>query len=417
MDIARPSRKKEIQRRRILYAVLGGAAVILITLGLRQLEPAAREVDRASVWTEKVKRGEMLRSVRGPGTLVPEEIRWISAETDAQVERIVLHPGAQVEPDSIILELTNPTLEQSVIDAELQLKAAEAEYTDLRVRLESQLLNEQAELARVKADYQGAILEAESRRELSQSGLVSDLELRRAELAAEQLTVRWDIEQQRVKKTAESHEAQLAVNRAQLEQRRTLYQLRRNQLEALHLRAGIHGILQEVPVDVGQRLTPGTNLARVAQPDKLKAELRISETQAKDIEVGQVAQIDTRNGIVEGKVSRIDPSVQQGTVTVDVVLTGELPRGARPDLSVDGTIELERLADVLYVGRPAYGQANSKVGLFKVGPDGETARRTQVQLGRSSVNTIEIVEGLREGDEVILSDSSPWDDVEVIRLK
>ncbi|NJL28673.1 MAG: HlyD family efflux transporter periplasmic adaptor subunit [Thermoanaerobaculia bacterium] len=417
MDIARPSRKKEIQRRRILYAVGGVAAVALITIGLSRLEPAAREVDRASVWSEKVKRGEMLRSVRGPGTLVPEEIRWISAETDAQVERIVLRPGAQVEPDSIILELTNPTLEQSVLDAELALKASEAEYTDLRVRLESQLLNEQADLARVKADYQGALLEAESRRELSQSGLVSDLELRRAELAAEQLTVRWEIEQQRLKKTGESQEAQLAVKRSELEQRQTLYQLRRNQLDALDLRAGITGILQEVPVDVGQRVTPGTNLARVAQPDKLKAELRISETQAKDIEVSQVAQIDTRNGIVEGRVVRIDPSVQQGTVTVDVALTGELPKGARPDLSVDGTIEIERLPDVLYVGRPAYGQANSKVGLFKIDPDGVTARRTQVQLGRSSVNTVEIVDGLREGDEVILSDSSPWDDVEVIRLK
>lgn len=417
MDIARPSRKKEIQRRRILYAVLGAAALVLITVGVNRLPQAAREVDRASVWTEKVKRGEMLRSVRGPGTLVPEEIRWIAAETDGQIERIVLRPGAQVVPDSIILELTNPTLEQSVLDAELDLKAAEAEYTDLRVRLESQLLNEQANLASVKADYQGALLEAESRRELAQSGLVSDLELRRAELAAEQLTVRWDIEQQRLKKTAESHEAQLAVNRAQLEQRQTLYQLRRNQLDALHLRAGITGILQEVPVDVGQRVSPGTNLARVAQPDKLKAELRISETQAKDIEVGQIAQIDTRNGIVEGRVVRIDPSVQQGTVTVDVSLTGELPKGARPDLSVDGTIEIERLADVLYVGRPAYGQANSKVGLFKVGPDGATAERVQVQLGRSSVNTVEIVEGLREGDEVILSDSSPWDDDDRIRLK
>jgi len=417
MDIARPSRKKEIRRRRIIYGVLAVAALVLITVGLNSLEPAVRGVDRSSVWTGVVERGEMLRSVRGPGSLVPVDFRWISAETDGQVEAIVVYPGAQVSADTVILELSNPSVEQAMQEAELELKACKAEYTDLEVRLDSNLLNEEAELARVKADYQSAVLDAESKRELSESGLVSDIELRRAELTAEQLTVRWDIEQLRFAKTGESHEAQLAVKRSELERRQSVYQLRRDQYSSLEVRAGIDGILQEVPVEIGQRVTPGTNLARVAKPSRLKAELRISETQAKDIEVGQVAQIDTRNGIVEGRVIRIDPSVQQGTVTVDVSLEGELPKGARPDLSVDGTIEIERLEDVLYVDRPAYGQANTRVGLYKLSADGTTAERVQVELGRTSVNTVEIVGGLAEGEEVILSDSSPWDDAERIRLE
>lgn len=417
MDIARPSRKKELRRRRIIYGVLAGAALILITVGINSLEPAAREVDRAAVWIEKVQRGEMLRSVRGPGTLVPEEIRWIAAQTEARLERIVIQPGATVTVGSVILELSNPEVEQAAQEAELGLLASKAEFEDLRVRLDSQLLDQQANLAQNKADMESALLDAEADQILFDSGVISEIQLKQTKLRAEQLKLRHEIEQQRLQKTGESITAQLAVQKTALDQQQALYALRRNQLESLRVRSDLAGVLQQVPVEEGQRVTPGTNLARVARPDVLKAELRIAETQAKDIQIGQIASIDTRNGIIPGKVARIDPAVQQGTVTVDVTLEGELPRGARPDLSVDGTIELERLEDVLYVGRPAYGQPMSTVGLFKLSSQDDTAERIQVQLGRSSVNTIEIIGGLNIGDQVILSDTSQWDDADRIRLR
>jgi len=416
MDIARPSRKKEIRRRRILIAIAIVAALILISVGVGSLEPAAYQVDRASLFIGKVDRGEFLRSVRGPGTLVPEEIRWIAAQTNGRVDRIVIRPGALVTPESVILELSNPELEQSAQDAELALRAAEADYTNLKVQLESQLLDQQANLARVNADYERAVLQAEADRELHDEGLVPSIQLRRSELDANQLTVRHEIEQKRLEKTQESITARLSANRAQLEQSRALYELRRSQLEALRVRPSITGVLQQVPVEEGQQVTPGTNLARVAEPTKLKAELRIAETQAKDVLIGQVAVVDTRNGIVQGRVSRIDPAVQQGTVTVDVELGDDLPKGARPDLSVDGTIEIERLEDVLYVRRPPFGQPNSTVGLYKVSADGDRATRVPVQLGRGSVSDIEIIAGLEEGDEVILSDSTQWDEHDRIRL-
>lgn len=417
MDVERPSRKKEIRRKRILYAVLGVAALLMITVGINSLEPAAREVDSASVWIESVQRGEMLRSVRGPGTLVPEEIRWIAAETEGKVERIVVDPGATVTADTVILVLSNPTVEQTARDAELSLLGAEADYEDLKVRLESQLLDQQANLARVKADYQSALLQVEADRQLAENGLIPEIQLRTSELAAEQLTVRRDIEIERLEKTAESIAAQLNARRAAVKQQSALFDLRQQQLKSLQVRATIDGVLQQVPVEEGQRVTQGLNLARVAQPNRLEAQLRINETQAKDIIIGLAAEIDTRNGKVEGRVKRIDPAVQQGSVLVDIELIGDLPKGARPDLSVDGIITLERLEDVLYVGRPAYGQPNSKVGLFKLDEGGDYARLTQVELGRSSVNTIEILSGLALGDRVILSDTSQWDDAERIRLK
>lgn len=416
MDIARPSRKKEIMRRRILLGIAVAIVLVLITLGLGSLEPAAYQVDRASLYTGTVTRGEFVRSVRGPGNLVPEEIRWIAAQTNGRVDRIVIRPGALVAPDSVILELSNPELEQSAHDAELALRAAEAEYTNLRVQLESQLLDQQANLARVTADYEGAVLQAEADRELYEEGLISSIEARLSKLTADQLTVRHEIEQKRLEKTEESITARLSVSRAELEQSRALYELRLSQIDALRVRAGIQGVLQQVPVEEGQQLTPGTNLARVARPEKLKAELRIAETQAKDVLIGQLAIIDTRNGEVEGRVARIDPAVEQGSVTVDVALPDELPKGARPDLSVDGEIEIERLEDVLYVRRPAFGQPDSTVGLYKLSADGKTAVRVPVTLGRGSVNTMEIVEGLEVGDEVILSDSSQWDEHDRIRL-
>jgi HlyD family secretion protein len=416
MDIARPSRKKELRRRRILYGIAGAAVLILITVGISSLEPAAREVDRASVWIGTVQRGEMLRKVRGAGTLVPEQIRWIAAETNGQVETIHIDPGARVLADSIILELSNPEVEQSAQDEKLRLKAVEAEYRDLEVRLESQILDQEANLARVKAEYESAVLQEEADKELFDNGLVPEITYKKSKLAADQLTTRFEIEKQRFEKTAESIDAQLAVKRTQVDQQRALWQLRRDQLDSLKVRAGIDGVLQQVPVEEGQRVTPGIAMARVAQPEKLKAEVRINETQAKDIQIGQVAEIDTRNGKIAGRVSRIDPAVQQGTVTVDVTLEGELPKGARPDLSIDGTIELERLVDVLYVERPAYGQADSTIGLFKLAEDGNLANMVQVRLGRTSVNEVEILGGLEEGDRVILSDSSQWDDADRIRL-
>ncbi len=416
MDIERPSRKKELRRRRMLMGAGVAAALILVTVGIYSLEPAVRSVERGSVWTGFVQRGEMLRSVRGNGELVPEEIRWISAQTEGRVERRVVDAGARVTPETVILELSNPELEQAAGDAGLALRALEAEYTDLEVRLSSELLDQQANMAAVKAQYEGALLQEEADRELSDNGLISSIELRKSQLAAEQLTVRYEMEQKRLAKKSESIEAQLSVKRAQVSQQRALYQLRLDQLDSLKVRSSIAGVLQEVPVEEGERVTPGVRLARVAEPTKLKAELRINETQAKDIEVGQVAKIDTRNGVIDGVVARIDPAVQQGTVTVDVALTGELPKGARPDLSVDGTIEIERLEDTLYVDRPAYGQAESLVGLYVVEQESQIATITQVRLGRTSVNTVEIVDGLEVGDEVILSDSSQWGDDTKIRL-
>ena len=330
----------------------------------------------------------MIRQVRGPGTLevLPEAIRWVAARTRGRVERRILLPGVEVEPSTIILELSNPELDQELRDAEFQLQAQEAEMAELRVTVESQLLNQKSMAATVASEFNQAKLQAAADERLFAEQLIGDLILKRSRVRAEELAVRNDLERKRLEIASASVEAQLAAKRATVEQFKALYELRRSQEAALTVRAGIRGVLQEVPVEVGQEVTPGQNLARVAQPDKLKAQLRIAETQAKDIEVGQKAIVDTRNGIIKGKVIRIDPAVQEGTVTVDIALLGALPKGARPDLSVDGTIELERLHDVLYVGRPAYGQAESTIGLFKLLEDGETAVRAQVRLGRSSVN-------------------------------
>lgn len=417
MDIPRDeshARKKRI--RRIVMASAGVVVLALVTIWLSNLEPAARAVERETVWMGTVQRGEMVRQVRGPGTLVPEEIQWTSATTDGTVKRKVELPGVEVEPDTIILELTNPELEQQAQDAQLDLQAAESELRDLTVRLESQVLNQEAEAARVEADYEEAKLDAAAQEELAREGLTPEIDLKRAQLRERQLAHRNGIEKERLQKQRESVEAQLDSQRLRVRQMRALADLRRNQVEQLNVRAGIPGVLQEVPVEVGQRVAPGTNLALVANPELLKAELQIPQVQAKDLTLGQKASIDTRNGVVEGKVKRIDPAVREGTVTVDVEILGELPRGARPDLSVEGTIEIERLDDVLYVERPAYGQAQSRIELFKLLPDGH-AVRVPVQLGRSSVNTIEIVEGLQEGDEVILSDTSAYDGVDKIRLR
>lgn len=417
MDIARPSNVRQKRIRRAAYAGVGLVVVLLITLGLSRLKPAAPSVERATVWIDTVKRGPMVRQVRGLGTLVPEDIRWIPAQTQGRVERIILRPGVTVTPDTVILELSNDQLQQELQDAGLKLKAAEASLANLRVQVQNDYLQQKATAANVDADYNKAKMQAEMNEALAKDQLVSALILKQSQVDADQLKVRSEIAKDQLSSYAESMKARLAVQQSDVDQQRALVQLKSSQVAALKVRAGFAGVLQLVPVDVGQQVAPGANLARVADPSRLKAELKIAETQAKDVQIGQLASIDTRNGIADGRVVRIDPSVQNGTVTVDVKMTGTLPKGARPDLSVDGTIELERLNDVLYVGRPAFGQEQSTVGLFKLTDDSAGAERVQVKLGRSSVNTVEIQSGLKVGDQVVLSDMSAWDAFDRIRLK
>jgi HlyD family secretion protein len=394
MDIARPSNAKKKRIRQALYAGVGLLAVVLVSVGLSRLKPAAPTVERAVVWPDSVKRGPMVRQVRGLGILTPEDIRWIPATTQGRVERIILRPGTAVKSDNVILELSNPTLEQQLRDAELKLAAAEAGLANLKVQLQNDLLAAKATAANIDGDYNKARMNAEMKDALYKEKLVSELEMRQAKVDAEQLSVRTQIAKEQLESKADSMRAQLAVQQSTVDQAQALLALTRQQKDELKVRAGLDGMLQLVPVEVGQQVAPGTNLARVANPQRLKAEIKIAETQAKDIQIGQKAEVDTRNGVVEGRVARIDPSVINGTRTVDVTMMGELPKGAVPDLSVDGTIELERLNDVLYMGRPAFGQDQSVVGLFKIGPDGVNAERVQVKLGRSSVNTIEVLSGL-----------------------
>jgi multidrug resistance efflux pump len=386
-------------------------------MGLSRLKPAAPTVERATVWVDTVKRGPMLRQVRGLGTLVPVEIRWIPAVTEGRVDQILALPGVQVKPDTLLLQLSNPQLQQEALDAEWKLKAAEADYTNLKVQLESQVLSQKSEVARAQSEYNQARMQAETDTELNKLGVISDLSLKVSTTRSKELGTRAEIEDERLTNSSKVLEAQLLAKQAEVEQFRALAALKRSQLEGLHVRAGTPGVLQEQTLKVGQWVTPGTTLAKVVQPERLKAELKVAETQAKDIQLGQPASVDTHNGVVPGHVMRIDPAVVNGTVTVDVALDAALPQGARPDLSVDGTIDLERIADVLYVGRPAFGQEKSTVGMFKLEADGQTAVRAQVQIGRSSVNTVEVVQGLKEGDQVILSDMSRWDNFDRIRLE
>ncbi|MGE0704091.1 MAG: efflux RND transporter periplasmic adaptor subunit [Vicinamibacterales bacterium] len=418
MDIARPASVARNKRmRQLLYGAAALVAVASVSIALSRLQPAAPLVERDTVWEDTVRRGPMLRQVRGIGTLVPEDIRWIPATTNARVEAIILWPGTKVDADSIILELDNPQLEQELQDAELSLRSAEASLANLRVQVQNDLLKQRAAAAEIEADYSKAKMQVEMNEALARDELVSALVLRQSRLDADQLAVRHQIAQEQLASFAESGRAQITVAQSAVDQARAMLALRQRQSDELHVRAGLSGVLQVVPVEVGQQVAPGTNLARVANPAKLKAEIRIAETQATDIEIGQSAEIDTRAGVVSGLVTRIDPSVQNGTRTVDVSLDGELPRGAVPDLSVDGTILLERMDDVLFVGRPAFGQEQQTVQLFKFGSDGSEASRVQVTLGRSSVNTVEILEGLDVGDRVILSDMSSWDSFDRVRVR
>ena len=418
VDIARPSNLRKKRIRQAIYAFIAIVVVVGVSVGLSRLEPAAPTVEAATLWPDTVKRGPMLRQVHGLGTLVPEDMRWISATTTGRVEKILLRPGTPVSPDSVILELSNPQLEQEVQEAELRLQAAEAQLINQQVQVANDLLSQRAQAASAEAASAKAQMDLQMNEQLAKDQLVSALQLKQSQINAQQLATSAQIAQEQLASRAKSSSAQLAVQQSSVDQARAVLQLKKRQQDELKVRANVKGMLQAIPteIEIGKQVGPGIDLARVADPSRLKAQVKIAETQAKDIQIGQRAEIDTRNGIVQGKVTRIDPSVQNGTRTVDVSLEGELPRGAVPDASVDGTIELERLTDVLYMGRPAFGQEQSTIGIFKVEADG-TAHRTTVKLGRYSVNSIEILSGLNVGDKVILSDMSAWDAFDRIKLK
>jgi HlyD family secretion protein len=419
MDIARPNIARQKRRRQIIYIAVGIVALALVTMGLSRLKPAAPTVERSTVWVDTVKRGSVLRQVRGLGTLVPMEgsIQFLPAVTEGRVDKILQLPGAQVKADTILLELSNPQLTQEALDAEWKLKASEADYKNLQVQLASQVLAQKSLSAQAQSEYSQAKMQSDIDTELAKLGVISQLSEKVSSQKTAELSTRNDIEKQRLTNSSEVLIAQLQAKQAEVEEFRALAELKKSQLDRLRVRAGIDGVLQEQTLKIGQFVTPGTTLAKVVQPQRLKAELKIAETQAKDIQLGQPASVDTHNGIIPGHVVRIDPSVVNGTVTVDVALDSALPQGARPDLSVDGTIDLEKMQNVLYVGRPAFGQEQSTVGMFKLELDGSNAVRAQVKLGRSSVNTVEILQGLKEGDQVILSDMSRWDNFDRVRLE
>ena len=416
MDVPREGVAAKKRKRRILIISASAVGLILATFALSRLKPAAPSVDRSSVWIDTVKKGPMVRQVRGLGTLIPEDIRWIPANTEGSVEKILIWPGTKVERGDVILELTSPELEQSAHDAELQAKAAEAELATMRATLQREYLDQESKTTAAHSAYEQAKMERQTNDQLAKNGLVADLVYKTSKIKEEECAKGAEIEQKRLSFAHDSIEPQLASKQAAVDQANQLAKLKLDQVEALHVKAGMAGVLQQLPVQIGQRVKIADNLARVADPSKLKAQIKIAETQAKDIQPNQQAVIDTRNGVVKGHVKRIDPAVEQGTVTVDVAFDEELPKGARPDLSVDGTIELERLDNVVFVGRPAFGQENNTVGMFKLVAGSNEAVRTPVKLGKSSVNTIEILSGLNPGDQVILSDTSAWDSHERIRL-
>jgi HlyD family secretion protein len=419
MDIARPEFKTQKRRRQIVIVVALILGVTAVSVAVIRLKPAAPTVERGTVWTDTVKRGPMLRQVRGLGSLVPtqESVRQIPAETEATVVRIHMLPGSQVTASTILLEMSNPQTEQAAVDAQLQLKAAEAEYESLRMKLDSDLMNQKAGAATVHADHSQAQRQADTDKALYELGVISGLSYKTSKDKADELTTRNDLENERLTANQRAIASQMAEQQAKVDQMRTLAQLKQKQLDALKVRSGIDGVLVDLPLQVGQHVLPGTMLAKVVEPDHLMATLKVAETQARDVQIGELASVDTHNGVVAGTVMRVDPGVQNGTVTVDVKLTGELPKGARPDLSVDGTIDLERMDNVLYVGRPAFGQENSTISLFKLNADGQGALRVPVKVGRASVNSIQVIEGLHEGDTVVLSDMSRWDSTDRIRLE
>jgi len=419
MDIARPEFRERKRKRQIAIGAAIVVVVAVLTVIVYRLRPAAPTVERGTVWTDSVRRGSMLRQVRGIGSLVPsqESVLQIPAETEATVVRIRMLPGSLVKADTILLEMSNPQVEQAAVDADLQWKAAQAEYQSQRAKLESDLMNQKAGAATVKADYSQAKLQSDTDKALYDLGVISGMAYKNSKGKSDELTIRNDLEDQRMTSSQKAIEAQLSEQQAKVEQMKVLAELKKKQLDALKVRAKIEGVLVELPLHVGEHVLPGAMLAKVVQPNHLMAELKVAETQARDVQIGEPASVDTHNGVVSGEVMRVDPAVQNGTVTVDVKLTGELPKGARPDLSVDGTVDLERLDNVLYVGRPAFGQENSTISLFKLDGDGRDAVRVPVKVGRASVNSIQVIDGLREGDTVVLSDMSRWDNTDRIRLQ
>lgn len=417
VDIPRKSEARKRRIRQAIFAFLGVVVIVVTSIGLAKLKPAPPEVERATLWTDVVKQGPMLRQVRGLGTLTPEETVWIPSVTEGRVEKRLILPGTPVKADTVIVELSNAELQAALLDAERNWKATEADLKNLKVRLETDLLDKQAAAAQVRGNFTIAKAQATLDKAKAEAGIITQYELNNSVTRAESLSIQYELEQKRLALAPDSARAQLEAQEAKVEQLRGTYDLKRSQVEALRVRAGTGGVLQQLEVQVGQRVGPGTNLARVVDPNRLKAELKIAETQAKDIAIGQEASIDTRNGIIPGRVIRVDPAAKEGTVGVDVVLLGALPKGARPDLSVEGTIELERMENVINVGRPAFGQEKSTIFLFKLEPGGKTAVRVPVKIGRMSVSTVEVVEGLKPGDEVILSDMQRWDTFDRVRLQ
>jgi len=421
MDISRPDIKKKKQRQQWIWASVAIVAVAVIAFFVTRLKPASPTVERATIWTDSVKRGPMLRQVRGPGTLVPREesIQLIPAQTDATVIKIRVLPGTKVTPDTILLDLADPQLQQKLLDAQLQLKGAQADYKNLQATLKSSLMDKKVASAAITSDYTQDQLQAQTDKKLFELGVISGLAYNKSKNTADQLTAQHQISQEQLDVNTKAIEIQLASSQTKIDQAHALLALYEKQEQSLQVKAGIAGTLVALPIplQVGQHVAVGTSVAEVVQTDKLKASLKIAETQARDIQIGQPAEVDTHNGIIAGKVSRVDPGVLNGTVTVDVELAGALPQGARPDLSVDGVIDLDRMADVLSVGRPAFGNENSTISLFKLGQDGKTAVRVPVKVGRASVNSIQVLEGLQEGDTVILSDMSRWDNTDRIRLE
>jgi multidrug resistance efflux pump len=413
VDIARPPKSK---RSRYVMIAVGIAVVGIATVALGRLKPAAPAVERSTVWIDSVRLGTMLRSVRGSGTLVPERIRWVSAVTAGRVERVNVRPGATVTAGSVLLELSNPDVQLQSLEAQRGLTAAQAELLNLRTTLETNRLNQRAAVAAARAQHQSAVRDAAAAETLATRNMIPANELSRTRENAQQLATRIEVEDARLALITEAADSQVALQRAQVERMRAIAEFQQQRVRSMVVTAGAEGVVQDLDLQPGQWVVSGTTLARVVEPGRLKAVVRIPETQARDIALGQTASVDTRNGIVAGSVVRIDPAAQNGTVAVDIGLEGALPRGARPDLTVEGTIELERLDRVLFVGRPAYGQPEGQVSLFRLAPDGKTAERVSVQLGKSSVNTVEVTRGLRAGDRIIISDMSQYDNVDRVRL-
>ena len=414
MDI--PKAKKKTRKPWVL-AIAGACALMAVTVGLSRLRPAAPTVERASVWLDTVKRGPMVRQVKGAGTLVPEYIRWLTADTAGRVERIHVRPGATVTADTLLMELANPDVQLQALEAERQLASAQAELIRMRTELETMRLGQEATVATLTADSAEASRRAQASTTLHEKELIGQLEVQQTSEKAGELSRRLELERKKLHVVASNMKDQLAAQQGQVERLKAVAQFRRTQVESMKVRAGEDGVLQELPLELGQWVTPGVLLAKVVKPERLKAELRIAETQARDIQPGQKALVDTRNGVVEGTVARVAPAASQGTVRVEVSLPAELPRGARPDLTVEGTVELERLGNVLSVGRPAGAQPNGTMSLFRLMPGSDEAIRVPVQLGRGSVNAVEVVQGLQEGDQVVLSDMAAWDAVERVRLR